>query len=569
MRLNAFSIENFRSITKARKIPLESYTLLVGPNNEGKSNILHALSIGMNALGRMRAASSSQASANRGRTVGYDHDRDFPVSKKAKGGKTTIVLEFELNANEVSEFKKATGSNLNGLLPISIVFDATSYEISISKQGTGSATLNKNKAKIAAFVARRFKFTYIPAVRTSESVKRIVANELSNAVLFSEESESVSEALRGLELEINKALASVTLAIESQIRRFLPTVKKIELKHSLTDESLFIGDNTSVFVDDGHLTSLERKGDGVQSLVALALLQHAAESTLRGRSHLIAVEEPEAHLHPKAIHELRSAVFSLSESNQVLVSSHSPLFVNRENLRSNIIVRQQKADCTPSISELRDVLGVRFSDNLQNAHLMILLEGPGDELAIRQILSERSADIRTALSSGLVAFDDLGGASSLLQKASYYRASACMVFAFLDYDQSGRSAGLKAINAGLLDASDVMYAKLPGNAEYELEDLFDLNGYADAFFDTFEVDLRLYKRAGQKWSDFVESAFLKAAKHWDEKRKSAVKAWLSNYAQHVGSKALHVASEACLNSFIATLEKRIGTIRKSATGSKA
>lgn len=40
MRLVSFSVRRFRSITEAYKLPLGDYSVLVGPNNEGKSNIL-------------------------------------------------------------------------------------------------------------------------------------------------------------------------------------------------------------------------------------------------------------------------------------------------------------------------------------------------------------------------------------------------------------------------------------------------------------------------------------------------------------------------------------------------
>jgi predicted ATPase len=50
MRLVSFSVENYRSITKARRIPLAASTVLIGPNNEGKSNILRALSVAMLTL---------------------------------------------------------------------------------------------------------------------------------------------------------------------------------------------------------------------------------------------------------------------------------------------------------------------------------------------------------------------------------------------------------------------------------------------------------------------------------------------------------------------------------------
>lgn len=47
MRLELFTVKNFRSINKAEKLPLGEFTVLLGPNNEGKSNILQAMVMGM------------------------------------------------------------------------------------------------------------------------------------------------------------------------------------------------------------------------------------------------------------------------------------------------------------------------------------------------------------------------------------------------------------------------------------------------------------------------------------------------------------------------------------------
>ena len=47
MQLVNFSVTNYRSITKAHKINLQNITVLVGRNNEGKSNILMALNVAM------------------------------------------------------------------------------------------------------------------------------------------------------------------------------------------------------------------------------------------------------------------------------------------------------------------------------------------------------------------------------------------------------------------------------------------------------------------------------------------------------------------------------------------
>jgi AAA15 family ATPase/GTPase len=52
MKLISFTVEKYRSITNARKIGLNKITTLIGPNNEGKSNILLSLVAAMNVLTR-------------------------------------------------------------------------------------------------------------------------------------------------------------------------------------------------------------------------------------------------------------------------------------------------------------------------------------------------------------------------------------------------------------------------------------------------------------------------------------------------------------------------------------
>ena len=50
MKLISFSVSNYRSITRAHKIKLHDLTILVGKNNEGKSNIIKAISLSMNII---------------------------------------------------------------------------------------------------------------------------------------------------------------------------------------------------------------------------------------------------------------------------------------------------------------------------------------------------------------------------------------------------------------------------------------------------------------------------------------------------------------------------------------
>ena len=50
MKLAEFEITNYRNITHPVKIRLGQYNVIIGKNNEGKSNILRALDCAMNIL---------------------------------------------------------------------------------------------------------------------------------------------------------------------------------------------------------------------------------------------------------------------------------------------------------------------------------------------------------------------------------------------------------------------------------------------------------------------------------------------------------------------------------------
>lgn len=157
------------------------------------------------------------------------------------------------------------------------------------------------------------------------------------------------------------------------------------VKFLVSDERRYsaLRQSIDIEVDDGTVTSLEAKGDGVQSLVALGLRRHLLEESRERRTYIFAVEEPEAHLHPNAIHELRDVLRELSQIDQVIITTHSGLLANRSPLNSNIVVQRSKAFPAKNLSDIRNALGIRSHDNLLNAELVLLVEGDDDKLALR------------------------------------------------------------------------------------------------------------------------------------------------------------------------------------------
>ena len=572
MKLISFSVENYRSITKANKIPLSEYSLLIGANNEGKSNILHALALGMNALvewqrwvrrtidGRVRVAPSSIIGMFH--RLGYDWEVDFPITKQKRAtpsSTTNITLEFELDETETAKFTSEIKSNLNGTLPLLIAFGQKSFDVTVRKPGRGQATLTKKSTRIADFISRRISFEYIPAIRTAKSASRVIEQLTSRELYRLEKNDEYQEAVAKIEELQKPVLNELAKTIQTTVSRFLPSVTSVELKSRREARYRSLRRDVEIIVDDGNHTKLERKGDGVQSLVALALMRHASEQSSREQNTIVAIEEPESHLHPRAVHELRSVIENLATKNQIVLTSHSPLFVNPNRLDHTIIVKSNKAAPAKRISEVRDVLGVRFSDNLENARLVVLVEGADDVVAIRSIVSNRSEALARALTEGTITFDHLCGAGGLRQKASYYQAGMCHVQAFLDDDEAGRQAVSTAIDDNVLCFRDVTLCSVPRMKEAELEDLYDKDIYRADFVNEFGVDPKKkpLRRGKQKWSVLMGRLFNEAGKPWSTAVKRQVKGWLAEYAAERPATILKEPLSRQINNFIQTLEAKL------------
>lgn len=577
MKLISFSVENFRSITTARKIPLSDYSLLVGANNEGKSNILHALAFAMNALeewqrhiretsdGRLLAP-QPRSFISRHERLHYDWNTDYPVSKQGSATNTSatkIILEFNLDSKEIDEFQEEIGSNLNGTLPLEVSFSQSRPKISVKKQGRGQATLNKKSTRIAYFISRRIRFEYIPAIRTAESATRIISELVERELAVLEKNAEYNDAISKIEILQKPIFDELAEAIQSTVESFLPNVKLVELKSQREVRYRTLRRGIDIVIDDGQLTKLERKGDGVQSLVALALMRHASEQNMPSISSVVAIEEPESHLHPSAVHELKTVIAKLAATNQVVLTSHSPLFVSPKYLENTIIVKGSKAAPASHVSQIRDTLGVRFSDNLQSARMVLLVEGSDDALALGKIISIRSQVIAQALEDGTLALDHLGGASGLRQKASFYSNGACMIQCFIDDDKAGRLAVDRALDDKVLDIIDVNLCSVPEPREAELEDLYDRNLYRQEFLDEFGVDPKFKPRGGRmhKWSIDMERLFRERGKPWNKAVKERVKDWLARYAVENADRIVLEALEGPLVNFIGTIELKLASLK--------
>ena len=562
MQLVSITVENYRSITKAHKIRLGRLTTLVGPNNEGKSNILRAFVTGMRALtGERQFAAITSIRPPRTFRYSlrgeYDWNRDFPLHLQPQkpDGESVIVLEFELTATEVDQFRDAIGSTLNGTLPLRIALGpGGDYTVTVAKPGRGRKALSQKSPAIAAFVGDRLDFQHIPAVRTAFSSEEIVRGLVERELRPLEKDHEYLQALQKIADLQAPILKRLSHTIQTTLVGFLPAVRDVQIQIRTDDRTRALRRSCDIIVDDGTPTLLQYKGDGVQSLAALGLMRHVSETGAQGKSLVIAIEEPESHLHPSAIHDLHAVITDLSQRHQVLLTTHCPLFVDRLNPSSNVIVLAQKARPARSIQEIRRVLGVRAADNLQHADFVLLVEGEDDRTALLGLLAHSSSPLSKSLGNGSLAIDTMAGTSNLSYKAGLIRDALCPFHVFLDNDQASTSAFDTARSQGLVSDANVTFAIVPGLSESELEDVYDPSAYAAILMNKFAVNIDVPAFKGKKkWSDRLAAAFAAQGKQWNKRVESDVKSSVAEAAALSPKLFLHPQRKAAFVALVNAL----------------
>lgn len=561
MQLVQFSATNYRSITSAHRITFANVTVLIGRNNEGKSNLLRALEAAMNLL---KQHASARPGLNRRMYLGHVTDvayvwkRDFPVQfqNRRTSTQTILKLEFHLDADECRKFKDEIGSSINGSLALEIKIGKDQEpQIRLVKSGKNTTALAAKSEKIANFVANRIHFNYIPAVRTDNTTIELIGGLLSQELRKLESDQRYLDALTTISNLQQPVLDELAKRVHGPLKEFLPSIKSVVLEISDMNRRLSLRRDVSVVIDDGTPTLLEYKGDGVKSLAALGLLK--SQNAPTGAS-ILAIEEPESHLHPAAIHQVNEIIRSISQTSQVIVTTHNPLFVDRENIKSNVIVTNGGATPAKNIAAIRDILGIKASDNLTHANYALVVEGEDDAIVLRALLPVLSDKIGKALRNNILIVEPISGAGNLSYKLSLLRNSLCAVHTLLDGDQSGKNAYEKAERDSLISVANCTFITCNGMTEAEFEDCLDLNVYRDVILREQGVDLTSTKfRVKGKWSDRMRTTFLDQGKPFNNALLMNAKCLVAAAAAKNPRVALNEHKRNSIDAMVSSLERMI------------
>lgn len=533
MQLSYISISNYRSITSAYKIDLSNTTVLLGKNNEGKTNIIKAINLGMEII------ANPNEYPRRRITRQYDWREDFPLSlqksKKIKNKKTTIRFDFIMSPAESAELSSQIGSNINNALSIFISFNEDNFfSITVPKKGKNAKSISGKINKISQYINEHFTVQYIPAVRSETDAYNAIT-DLVDMELSSINDEEYQKALEYINAKQQECLDSLALRVTSPLKEFLPQIKNINLYVSdkyRKQSSFFMSRRGINFeVDDGVLTSLTHKGDGVKSLATIALLSQISST----KNRLIIVDEPENHLHPEAIRYIDGVIHNLSNNNQVLISTHSPIFVNRNAITSNIIIENGEAKKADRIDTIRKTLGVICSDNLMYSDYVIVVEGPTDRDLIYKMI-ESDAHLHKLLQNNIITVRNIGGTNNLKSEIYALQRYCCNYIIIVDYDNAGKEE-IQAIKTELsVPEEKIRYFMKQDKKDTELEDFYNPIIYQD-YLNAKGINIAnaKFKNRVKKWSDKLEQIAAEAgidfSKELENQCKKDIIEMIENFTQ--------------------------------------
>ncbi|SPD73314.1 conserved hypothetical protein [uncultured Desulfobacterium sp.] len=402
MKLTDIKIENFRGI-RSLHLPLDGLTVLIGENNSGKSTVLEAIRLVLTrGFGSRRGGQFSE----------YDfHLKDADATPQTSDP-IKITLHFaeeQENAwpdaiiQQMNEVLQLDADGLNHIwLQAQGAYraDSAAFETKWAFLNAGGAELVLKNATPLNLISRFVPLFFLSALRDASQEfgqrGQFWSGFLKSIQLADDQREQIEQMLRDVNTSVigaNDGLTEVTKKIADAGRLIpLDSADPVVLEAIPTRVFDMVGKiQVHLKSSYGAKLPLHRHGEGTQSLAVLMLFQafaatNLAEAYTPESTPILALEEPEAHLHPSAIRSLGS--FMENMAGQILVSSHSGDLVSRVPVKA--IRRLYKLNGETKVGRVKNDLftdrefqAIDYSIRLTKGHYLfsrcwLLVEGESD-----------------------------------------------------------------------------------------------------------------------------------------------------------------------------------------------
>lgn len=410
MKLIELKIRNFGCIDeKGIRIKIDNIVVLIGPNNVGKTTVLKAYEVFKNSGSALTIDDFYQNNENNpveieGVFGEITKDDKVQIGEKwlyqNEDDETVITYKWKWNKSGVKGEKYSWNNDerkwvLGGMggwdtkitscipvpLKISPFDDSVQLEKKIVELLTSAVkdNIKNNQSKITVMLNQINDL--------AKNVKAEIADELNKTT-------------NKLQENLSDIFPNHSIDIE-------PQAEKLEI-----DKILATGTHLNVADADGKYYPLANQGSGLQRAFLWSAIEALSDTgkMKSGRASIkneepkiLLVEEPESFLHPPAVRSAREALYKIAELEnwQVMITSHSPIFIDVSKPHTTIIRVEKNEGATKIFSTEK----ANFSDDererlqmIRNCHptinefffanKVILVEGDTEQAAFTQVKRE-------------------------------------------------------------------------------------------------------------------------------------------------------------------------------------
>lgn len=373
MYISKIRIRNFRSIEDLT-VSLDRMNAFCGPNSCGKSNVFRAIQLAF-----QEGVGASEAQQN------------LTTSKLVAGG-PQLSIWVECVFQDVSNEVKIIAAN-------------TANSITYSFRLTRSGKLTRKLDDLLLYEHQFSQFllhfipVYVPPIRDLGTDGLIPFRSLIKSALKRAKGPgNLKQVTDAAKLLLEKK-AAVLLQNQSKMANRILHVDRLSLDTAdLKIESIY--ENIGLSVHAGaNIIPLSSLGTGHQSAVIMHLYRQLGED-LPGHV-LFLFEEPDNHLHPSTIRSICDDLKGISKSSQVLVSTHSPVFLAhigfkplRPLIQTSGATVLRKITLSGQFTEKQiraylDLYGLRLTEPLLSSRV-IVVEGVTDKVVLSTLFEKRT-----------------------------------------------------------------------------------------------------------------------------------------------------------------------------------
>lgn len=335
MQENRFSLtrvrlRNYRSIAKA-DVRLGDLLFLVGPNGAGKSNFLDALRL----LSESLQTSLDQALRSRGgisevRRRSTGHPTHFGIDLDFRGPHSSGSYKFEVGAVQGGGFS------------------VTREECSVHTTGKGSSRQGHFKIRDGALLdssepvmppASKHRLSLVAAAGLDifkpvyEGLAGINVFSINPDAMRAPQAPDTGEFLQrdgsNIASVMHRLEDGARSRIEEYLQHIVPGMRGVSRKDLGNWETLTFTQDVQGSDHPWHFSAQSVSDGTLRSLGVLVSLFADSGHTLS----TVGIEEPETALHPAAAGVLLDALRDASERRQVVITSHSPDLLDRDDFR--------------------------------------------------------------------------------------------------------------------------------------------------------------------------------------------------------------------------------------------